>query len=74
MKTMPNIKTDTSGRWIDVNDLPSYAESLVRECISVVQNTPTRHAYTTFDLDLVKTTIAASVDHLHRHFNLDKKF
>ena len=48
--------------------LEKFAELLIRECIRVVEATPTTCAYTTFQKDIVKCTISESVKTLKEHF------
>lgn len=35
------VKTDTSGKWVSIDDVNSLAENVVRECIKVVDETAT---------------------------------
>ena len=48
--------------------LEKFARLLIAECIDAVKNTPTTAAYTTFDLDVVKNTIAKSVKSIEERF------
>lgn len=53
---------------VNSNTLEKFAELLIKECIRVVENTPTVCAYTNHDLGTVKCTIDKSVDALKKHF------
>jgi len=68
------VKTDTSGRWVDTSELPVLAETIVRECVDIVKQTPTHCAHTTHDLSIVNCTIEKSVDRILYHFNLAKQY
>ena len=68
------VKTDTSGRWVDTSELPVLAEKIVRECTDVVKHTPKHCAHTTYDLNIVDCTIQKSVDKMLDHFNLAKQY
>ena len=68
------VKTDTSGRWVDTSELPLLTEKIVRECMDVVKQTPKHCAHTTYDLGIVNCTIEKSVDTMLGHFNLAKQY
>jgi hypothetical protein len=68
------VKTDTSGRWVDTSELPVLVEKIVRECTDVVKHTPKHCAHTTYDLGIVNCTIEKSVDEILGHFNLAKQY
>ena len=68
------VKTDTSGRWVDASELPVLAEKIVRECMDIVKQTPKHCAHTTYDLSIVDCTIEKSVDTMLGHFNLAKQY
>ena len=68
------VKTDTSGRWVDTSELPVLVEKIVRECTDVVKHTPKHCAHTTYDLGIVNCTIEKSVDTILGHFNLAKQY
>lgn len=51
-------------------ELNDQKTRLVLECIEVVKNTPTTHAYTTYQLSLVEETINRCVKQLKNHFNI----
>ena len=63
-------ETDSSGRWISASALEAYTKKVINECIEVVNTTPTRCAYTTFDLNTVKCTVIETTNHIKQHFNL----
>jgi hypothetical protein len=51
-------------------EIEKFAELIVRECIVAVEKTPTRHAYTTFDLSMIKGTIEKCVDSIKKEFDI----
>lgn len=66
------IKKDTSGKWINVGEIETVIEQIVRECINIVEKTPRHCAHTTYDLSTVECTIKKSVDSLLEHYSLSK--
>ena len=58
----------TFGKWVSVDELENYTKTVIDECLSVIKQTPTNNAYTTFDLDMIKGTIAKSVATVKQHF------
>ena len=65
-----NVGTDVSGKWISTDKIAGVVEATVKECITVVGNTPTHCAYTTHDLGTVTCTINKSVELLKNHFEV----
>lgn len=53
-------------------DYKKFAESIVQECINVVEQTPTHCAFTTYDYPTVICTISKSVEFLKTEFGLPK--
>ena len=51
-------------------DHNKFAELIINECISAVQNTSLAHAYTTFDLALIKGTIDKCVESIKTEFDI----
>ena len=49
--------------------LQTFADLMLKECIQIVENTPTNCAFTTHDLGTVQCTISKSVEELKKHFN-----
>ena len=47
-----------------------FAELIINECITAVQNTPKHCAYTTFQESIVDCTVDMSVQSIKQHFNL----
>ncbi len=45
-----------------------FAELIINECIEAVKNTKP-HALTTYDRDIVQSTIDRCVDSIQKHFN-----
>lgn len=64
------LEYDISKKWVRENCLEAYKESIIKECIEVVKQTPTHCAFTTYDLGTVKCTIDKSVELLQQHFNI----
>jgi hypothetical protein len=67
-----STKTDISGKWVGIDNLENLVERVVRECIDVVESTPTHCAFTTHDLGTVKCTIEKASDQLYNHFEIKK--
>jgi len=67
-KIISEVKTDVSGKWVSVDELENYTKTVIDECLSVIKQTPTNNAYTTFDLDMIKGTIAKSVATVKQYF------
>jgi hypothetical protein len=47
----------------------AFARLIVKECIEAVRNTDTRHAYTTFDKDLIDNTVERSIKSIKERFD-----
>jgi hypothetical protein len=65
-----STKTDISGKWVSTDKIVNVVEATVKECIAVVEKTPTHCAYTTHDLGTVTCTIRKSVESLKNHFEV----
>jgi hypothetical protein len=65
-----NVGTDISGKWVSTDKIANVVEATVKECIAVVENTPTHCAYTTHDLGTVTCTIRKSVESIKNHFEV----
>lgn len=52
----------------DRKAIEKFAELIVKECITAVENTDRTHAYTTFDKQLIDATIIKSVQSINKHF------
>ncbi len=48
----------------------AFARLIINECIDAVKSTNKHHAYTTFDLGLVESTIEKSVNAIQERFPL----
>ena len=62
--------TDTSGKWISLDNAQELAIMIVAECYIAVENTNTSHVYTTFDEAQVKETIRRSKEAIANHFGI----
>ena len=58
----------------DQEGLDLFAETLILECIDLVETTPQHCAYTTYDLSIVECTIQKSSERLHEHFGIKRTF
>lgn len=66
-----NVKKDTSGKWISVDDAEQLINDVIAQAVIAVQNTGKQCAYTTHDLIAVECTIAKSVQALKGHFGVE---
>lgn len=48
----------------------AFARLIINECIDAVKNTNKHHAYTTFDLGMVESTIEKSIESIKQRFSL----
>lgn len=64
------IGTDTSGKWISVDNAQEFAIMLLNECYIAIENTNNSHVYTTFDEGQFKATIRKSKDAVAKHFGV----
>ena len=48
-----------------------FGKLVIAECISAVQDTDTRHAYTTYDKDIIDSTIERSVKSIKERFKYE---
>lgn len=53
--------------------LEKFADLLLEQVIEVVENTPTTHAYTTYDKGVIDSTIEKSVKEIREKFSLPLK-
>lgn len=65
---LENLKKDTSGKWVSLDEVENLISQLIAESIVAVENTGTQCAYTTYDLPIVQCTIRRSVQALKDHF------
>ena len=54
----------------DRESILRFGKLVIDECIDAVEHTNMHHAYTTFDKDMVETTIAKSIMSIKERFNL----
>lgn len=47
-----------------------FAELIIKECLTAIDNTDTHHAHTSFDHSLVTTTIIKSHKAVKEHFGM----
>lgn len=64
------IQTDSSGKWISIDELPSIIEQIVSHCRSVVHSAGSRCVYTTYDQSVVDCVISDCDRKLKEYFNL----
>ena len=69
-KILENLKKDTSGKWVNINDVESLVEQLIAGSIDAVQNTGKQCAYTTHDLGMVECTINQCTESLKTYFGV----
>jgi hypothetical protein len=68
---LENLKKDTSGKWVGIEDVAQLLDTVVKQAITAVENTGTQCAYTTYDLGTVQCTIERSVRALKDHFGIE---
>jgi len=69
-----NTKADTSGKWINREDVEDLLYKVLRECVTIVEDTPRHCAFTTHDLGLVECTVEMSAEQLRKRFGLKKYY
>ena len=62
--------TDSSGKWLGLDNAEELVRLVIAECYIAIENTSTHHVYTTFDENLVKTTIRNSKEAVQKHFGV----
>lgn len=67
---LENLKKDTSGKWVSIDDVATLVDQVVNEAIGAVEKTGTQCAFTTHDLSTAQCTIDRSVNVLKKHFGL----
>ena len=73
-KIIKSVGTDSSGRWVSINDVEQIVLKAIETCIELVEDTPEHCAITTHDLSAVRCTIDKSVDKIRSHFNIKQFF
>ncbi len=69
---LKNATYDTSGKWIRADSIDKVLEDALQTCVKLVENTPTKCAFTTYDLGVVECTIVKAVEQITEHFNIKK--
>lgn len=64
------VGTDSSGKWMRIDQVENFYELITHECLTALDNTNQHHAYTTFDKDLIQTTINKSKIAIKNHFGV----
>ena len=68
-----NLDTDyfekDINKWIDYYS-EKFAELIVQECLTAIDNTNIHHIHTTFDHSLVMATISKSKEAVKKHFGI----
>ena len=64
------VGTDVSGKWISVDKAEELVKIAIAECYIAIDNTNTHHVYTTFDQDMVGSTIKKSKQAIKEHFGV----
>jgi len=67
---LENLKKDTSGKWVSIDDVAALVDHLINEAIGAVEKTGTQCAFISHDLGIVQCTIDRSVDAVKKHFGL----
>ena len=62
--------TDSSGKWMGIDNIEKFTNLLLNDVIATIQQAPNTCAYTTFDLSVVKCTIANAVTTLKEHYGI----
>lgn len=64
------VGTDSSGKWMRIDQAEKLVRLVLEEALSAIDNTDKRHAYTTFDKGLIESTIGKSKQALKEHFGV----
>ena len=64
------IETDSSGKWISIDELPSIIEQIVTHCRAVIQTAGNNCAYTSYDIGVVKCTLRNCDQKIKEYFNV----
>lgn len=62
--------TDSSGKWMGIDNIEKFTNLLLNDVIDTIQQAPNTCACTTFDLSVVKCTIASTVKTLKEHYGI----
>jgi len=69
-RLIPVGQPDGTSPYMDV--LNHFAELIVRECIRAVDLTNTHHVHTSFDDNLVRTTMSKTKTAIKQHFGVEE--
>ena len=67
---LENVRTDTSGKWVSIEDVGSLIDCVIQQAVHVVESTGTQCAYTTHDLIAVNCAIRQCTESLKTHFGI----
>ena len=62
----------TPDSW-DSEAIELFAVDIVNQCIRVIEDSDTHHAYTTYDLQLIEGTKEKVINLIKKHFAKDEK-
>ena len=62
--------TDSSGKWMSVDNIEKFTNLLLNDVVATIQQSPNTCASTTFDLSIVKCTITSTVSNLKEHYGI----
>lgn len=65
------VGTDSSGKWMRMDQAEKLAKLIVDECLGAIDNTNQHHVHTSFDKGLVGATIYKSKQAVREHFGVD---
>jgi hypothetical protein len=66
--------TDTSGKWMSVENAEKMLETVLRECVTLVEDTPKTCAFTTHDLGTVNCTVDKAAAQIRNRFGLKQYY
>lgn len=64
------LHTDPLNKEVTDKELDFFAMAIVEACIDAVKQTDIRHAYTTFDKNLIDATINKSINSIKQTFGM----
>lgn len=65
------VGTDISGKWMSIDQAKKFAQIMVEECLVAVDKTDKHHVHTSFDQDMVLSTIEKSKKAIKEHFGVN---
>ena len=66
--------TDTSGKWMSIDNAELMLEKVLRECVALVEDTPTICAFTTHDLGTVNCTVDKAATQIRNKFGIKQYY